>query len=287
MRPSRDTTLHALALSPVAPFLTALSMYLTHQDRAAVEVFLLLALGFLLVGALAFGFYRVEDQKSRVVGGGAGAVVLGLMVGVGFATLYPPPPPWEHVRIVALDCNGNPEQVAIRNSSDEDQTIWKWKLQSDPSQQFDLSEIGQINGGETVTVSRKKWFRDNDPTDYVRLVSDTGVVVDTVYCGQLPSPTPTLTPTREPSPTPTPTPITGASPTATATPSPTPTASPTPSPTATPTATVPACGPCAATDCDCGDFSTQAQSQACLEAYPSDPFNLDGDSDGIACESLP
>jgi hypothetical protein len=24
-----------------------------------------------------------------------------------------------------------------------------------------------------------------------------------------------------------------------------------------------------------------------VEAYPSDPFNLDGDSDGVACESLP
>jgi len=70
-------------------------------------------------------------------------------------------------------------------------------------------------------------------------------------------------------------------------PTPSPTATPTPAPTATPTPAPSACGPCAATDCDCADFSTQAQAQACLEAYPGDPFNLDGDNDGVACESLP
>jgi competence protein ComEC len=69
------------------------------------------------------------------------------------------------------------------------------------------------------------------------------------------------------------------------------TASGAPAPTATlpstPTPAPSACGPCAATDCDCADFSTQAQAQACFEAHPGDPFNLDGDNDGIACESLP
>ena len=47
------------------------------------------------------------------------------------------------------------------------------------------------------------------------------------------------------------------------------------------------CGPCAASDCDCSDFVTHAQAQACLDAHPGDPFRLDGDGDGIACESLP
>jgi len=72
-------------------------------------------------------------------------------------------------------------------------------------------------------------------------------------------------------------------------PIPTPAAIHTPPPiiTATPTPNPSACGPCAATDCDCADFSTQAEAEACLEAYPSDPFNLDGDNDGVACESLP
>jgi len=74
---------------------------------------------------------------------------------------------------------------------------------------------------------------------------------------------------------------------ATPPPTPSPTATPTPAPTATPTATPSACGPCAATDCNCADFDTQAEAQACLNTDPSDPFGLDGDGDGVACESLP
>jgi hypothetical protein len=245
-------------------------------------------------------------------------VVLGLMGGIGWAMAHPPAPPWEHVRIIALDCKGEPEEVAIRNSGNKAQTLWKWKLQSEGLQEFDLSDIGQLGGGETIRVfsytnapdddpakgyylwDHRPIFDNDDPTEYARLVTDTGEVVHTVYCGQLPPP-PTSTPTREPSPTSTPTPKTTASPTATAIPSPTPTslptpadtptpppsATPTPAPTATPTVTPSVCGPCAATDCDCGDFDTHAEAQACLNADPSDPFDLDGNHDGEACESLP
>ena len=65
------------------------------------------------------------------------------------------------------------------------------------------------------------------------------------------------------------------------TPTATPTIGPEPSPTSDP------CGPCAATDCNCADFSTWEQAQACFESRPGDPFRLDGDNDGVACESLP
>ena len=41
----------------------------------------------------------------------------------------------------------------------------------------------------------------------------------------------------------------------------------------------------AAIDYDCSDFSNQAQAQGHL--LGGDPYNLDGDNDGIACESLP
>ena len=72
---------------------------------------------------------------------------------------------------------------------------------------------------------------------------------------------------------------------------PAPTASPTPTATSTPTPTPVSleavCGPCAATDCNCADFDTQAEAQACLHADPSDPFLLDSNNDGIACASLP
>lgn len=43
-------------------------------------------------------------------------------------------------------------------------------------------------------------------------------------------------------------------------------------------------------DCDCSDFRTQAEAQAFFEAAGGpqrDPYHLDGDGDGIACENLP
>ncbi len=44
---------------------------------------------------------------------------------------------------------------------------------------------------------------------------------------------------------------------------------------------------CVNSDCNCSDFSTQAQAQQVLNAFPGDKFRLDRDFDGIACESLP
>lgn len=40
-------------------------------------------------------------------------------------------------------------------------------------------------------------------------------------------------------------------------------------------------------DYDCATFETQEQAQAVLERTSGDPHRLDGDADGIACESLP
>lgn len=44
---------------------------------------------------------------------------------------------------------------------------------------------------------------------------------------------------------------------------------------------------CVNDDCDCSHFTTQAQAQRVLEAVAGDPHRLDGDRDGVACESLP
>jgi len=41
----------------------------------------------------------------------------------------------------------------------------------------------------------------------------------------------------------------------------------------------------AATDYDCADFANQAEAQEYL--LPGDPYGLDGDNDGVACEDLP
>jgi len=40
-----------------------------------------------------------------------------------------------------------------------------------------------------------------------------------------------------------------------------------------------------AVDYDCSDFGSQAEAQGYL--LSGDPYNLDGDNDGVACESLP
>lgn len=41
----------------------------------------------------------------------------------------------------------------------------------------------------------------------------------------------------------------------------------------------------ASADRDCPDFPSQAAAQAVLDADPDDPERLDGDNDGIACET--
>lgn len=55
-----------------------------------------------------------------------------------------------------------------------------------------------------------------------------------------------------------------------------------PAPIAQPARPVPASG-----DYDCANFATQAQAQQVLNGDPSDPYGLDRDHDGVACESLP
>ena len=43
---------------------------------------------------------------------------------------------------------------------------------------------------------------------------------------------------------------------------------------------------CVNGDCDCSNFQTHATAQQVLEADSGDSHRLDGDSDGVACESL-
>ncbi|MGK7902570.1 MAG: excalibur calcium-binding domain-containing protein [Hormoscilla sp.] len=44
---------------------------------------------------------------------------------------------------------------------------------------------------------------------------------------------------------------------------------------------------CVNSDCNCSDFASQEAAQTVLDAFPGDPFRLDRDKNGIACESLP
>ncbi len=51
---------------------------------------------------------------------------------------------------------------------------------------------------------------------------------------------------------------------------------------------LPSFPPLRGADRDCSDFRTQPEAQAFFEASgPGDPHRLDGDGDGVACESLP
>jgi len=45
--------------------------------------------------------------------------------------------------------------------------------------------------------------------------------------------------------------------------------------------------PCVDDDCDCGDFISQGLAQEVLGTFTGDPFTLDRDGNGLACESLP
>lgn len=117
------------------------------------------------------------------------------------------------VQISQLDCTGDPELVVLTNSGDEAQDFTGWELRSDPeaSEMFDLSVLGSLLAGGSVSIQSGpsssgvfSWgtdeiFRDNDPTDQVKLVDDSGATVQQVNCpGAAAEPTPTATP--EPSP---------------------------------------------------------------------------------------
>jgi hypothetical protein len=116
------------------------------------------------------------------------------------------------VQISKLSCDGDPELVVIENSGDAAQSLTGWELRSDPeaSEAFDLRDLGStLSAGASITIqsgptasgvfiwTADEVFRDDDPTDYVRLVDDTGTVVQQVDCAE---PAPTPSPSPEPSP---------------------------------------------------------------------------------------
>lgn len=127
------------------------------------------------------------------------------------------------IQIVELKCKGDPEIVLIKNVGDAAQPLAGWKLQSDPasSETFDLGDLGSLASGASVSIQSGpsatgvfNWgldfiFRDDDPTDYVSLVDDTGSVVQQVQCtGEVVTqPSPTPSPEASPSPSPEPSPV--------------------------------------------------------------------------------
>ncbi|MEA2545333.1 MAG: hypothetical protein QOI09_606, partial [Chloroflexota bacterium] len=82
-----------------------------------------------------------------------------------------------------------------------------------------------------------------------------------------------------------------ATPNATAKPTPRPTAKPTPRPTTKPISYYRPPGWDGSSDVDCPDFDTHAHAQSFFKGTggttSNDPYGLDHDHDGIACETLP
>ena len=130
--------------------------------------------------------------------------LLAVAFGIGFASLSSAQAP--DIRIAELKCNGDPELVRIENAGDAAQQLAGWKLQSDPaSEVFDLSVLGGLQPGASIFIQAGpsatgvfKWgtqfvFRDDDPTDYVRIVDNAGATIHQVNCGSAtpaaPSPT--------------------------------------------------------------------------------------------------
>ena len=133
--------------------------------------------------------------------------LLAVAFGIGFASLSSAQAPG--VRIAELKCNGDPELVGIENAGDAAQQMAGWKLQSDPaSEVFDLSVLGGLQSGVSIFIQAGpaatgvfKWgnefvLRDDDTTDYVRIVDNNGATVDQVNCGGATpaAPSPTATP---------------------------------------------------------------------------------------------
>jgi hypothetical protein len=144
---------------------------------------------------------------TRLAVGGA----LGMALALGAVSIAGAQGP--DVQIVQLGCNTDPELVVIKNLGDAAQDLTGWELQSDPpdSEVFDLSVLGSQQPEESNTIRSGpsatgvfNWglefvFRDDDPTDYARIVDDTGAVVHQVNCGEV-APEPSPTPSPEPSP---------------------------------------------------------------------------------------
>ncbi len=139
------------------------------------------------------------------------ALVSALAIALALAAVSPAGAQGSDVQIAQLSCSGDPELVVIENFGDTAQTLTSWELQSDPpdSQAFDLTVLGGLAPGASISIQSGpsaggvfKWglefiYRDDDPTDYARIVDDTGAIVHQVNCADA---TPTPSPTPEPSP---------------------------------------------------------------------------------------
>src|SRR3972149_11552309 len=92
----------------------------------------------------------IAGWSMRVMRLAFGALVA-ITFGIGFASLSSALAP--AVRIAELQCNGDPEVVAIENAGDAAQQLAGWQLQSDPAGEvFDLSVLGRLTPGASIFI---------------------------------------------------------------------------------------------------------------------------------------
>lgn len=113
------------------------------------------------------------------------------------------------VRLGDVTCSGAPEVVEVRNFGDEGQDLTGWQLQSDGDAPFDLTPSGTIPANGSIFIesgpaargtfqwSQSEVLRDNDPSDYARLVDSAGSIRGQVACAEggvaaTPTPTPVV-----------------------------------------------------------------------------------------------
>lgn len=147
----------------------------------------------------------------RKIGLAAGST-FGIALALGVVSLARAQGP--DIQIAQLECSGDPELVVIENRGDAEQALAGWRLESDPpdSEVYDLTVLGGLQPGASVFIHSGpsasgvfKWgpefmFRDDDPTDYARIVDDTGAVVHQVNCPGEVAPQESPTPSPAPSP---------------------------------------------------------------------------------------
>jgi hypothetical protein len=113
------------------------------------------------------------------------------------------------VRLAAVTCAGNPEVVEVKNFGNEGQDLTGWQLQSDGDAPFSLTQAGIIPAGGSIFIesgpnaqaafrwSQSQVFRDNDASDFARLVDNTGATRAQTACAQAAT-SATATPTPTP-----------------------------------------------------------------------------------------
>lgn len=138
------------------------------------------------------------------------ALALGALVALFSANLAPAWAQATDATISDVDCAGDPEVITILNGA-ETTDFTGWSLVSDPvaEESFDLTAVGELAAGGSVNVqagpgasgslvwSQDEVLRDDDASDFARLLDDTGATVDEVACADA-TPAPTAAPTPTP-----------------------------------------------------------------------------------------